>query len=325
MYITTLIALAVSFAVTAAAGAFLVPFMKRIHAGQTIREDGPTWHMSKQGTPIMGGLMFITGCIVTCLAVGFKAISQGDLRHVMIVGFSLVFGAIGFSDDYLKLKKKQNMGLTASQKFLLQLAAAIVMVLLLRRAGYISGELLIPFSMSTVTVPWAVYLVFAAFVIVGTVNAVNLTDGVDGLVSGVSVPVMLAYWIIAVRRDCLSVGVSSAALAGGLGAFLLYNFHPAKIFMGDTGSLFLGGMVCMTAFALDMPLILVLCGIVYICETLSDIIQVLYFKATHGKRIFKMAPLHHHFEMCGWNEYKVFTIFTLVSAVFCAIAVIAVK
>ena len=313
-----------SFAVTAIIGKVLVPALRRMKAGQMIREDGPTWHMSKQGTPTMGGLMFIAGIAVMCITVGFRQMLDGEFTHIFVLIFALIYGAIGFLDDYEKLKKKQNMGLTASQKFILQLVVAIVLVLLLRYTGVVTTNLYIPFFNTSIPLPEIVYVVFAAFVIVGCVNAVNLTDGVDGLVSGVSIPVALCYTAISAAWGYVSVGIFGAAMAGGLCAFLIFNFHPAKVFMGDTGSLFLGAAVCGSAFALDMPLILVPLGIIYIIETLSDIIQVGYFKLTHGKRVFKMAPLHHHFEMCGWSEIKLFVVFTAVSAVFAVISYFAV-
>ncbi len=324
MMTTLIAAFFISLVVSALVGKFLVPYLNRVKAGQTIREDGPVWHMVKQGTPTMGGLMFIAGIAASSVTAGLKCIIKGELTHIFVLVFSLIYSAIGFLDDYKKLRKKQNLGLTAKQKFLLQLAVAVVFILLLRLTGHVTPNLYIPFINKTIAINEVVYFIFAAFVIVGTVNAVNITDGVDGLASGVSVPVALCYAAVAFVWGYKSVGVFAAALAGGLIGFLIYNFHPAKIFMGDTGSLFLGGAVCALAFAMDMPLILLPLGIIYILETLSDIIQVAYFKATHGKRIFKMAPLHHHFEMCGWSEYKVFTVFTAVSAIFAVISFFAV-
>ena len=185
-------------------------------------------------------------------------------------------------------------------------------------------NLYVPFLNVSIVLPWVVYLIFAAFVVVGTVNAVNITDGIDGLASSVTVPVALFFCVTAIWWKYTQLGVVAAALLGGLLAFLIYNFHPAKVFMGDTGSMFLGGMVAGLAFGFDMPLVLIPVGIVYICETMSDIIQVAYFKATHGKRFFKMAPLHHHFEMCGWSEVKLVLIFTTVSALFCVLAAVGV-
>jgi len=310
----------ISFIVTAAAGYFLVPALRRIKAGQSIREDGPVWHQNKQGTPIMGGIMFISGITVSCLAVGFVAMRRGEFSHIFILAFALVFAAIGFLDDYEKLRKKQNLGLKAKQKFGLQVLVALAFVALMRLTGILTPSLYIPFANVTVNVPEPVYFIFAAFVAVGTVNSVNITDGVDGLATGVTIPVAIWFTVIAFLWSFNVVGIFAAALVGGLIAFLLFNFHPAKVFMGDTGSLFLGGAVCAMAFALDLPLILIPLGIVYFIETMSDIIQVAYFKATKGKRVFKMAPIHHHFEMCGWSEYKLFTVFTLVSAVFAVIS-----
>jgi phospho-N-acetylmuramoyl-pentapeptide-transferase len=320
MTLKLLSAFLLSLLVTGMAGLILVPFLRRKKAGQMIREDGPVWHRSKQGTPTMGGLMFITGIAIATMAVGFDDMRKGEFGHVVILVFALVFGVIGFLDDYSKLIKKRNLGLTALQKFLLQLAAAVVLVLLLRLTGHLTPNLYIPFWNVSIPIPEAVYFVFAAFVIVSVVNAVNITDGVDGLVSGVTVPVAVCYAAIAFIWGYQYLGIVAAALCGGLVGFLLFNFHPARVFMGDTGSLFLGGLICAIAFSMDAPLILIPLGIVYIVEVLSDVIQIFYFKATKGKRIFKMAPLHHHFEMCGWNEYKLFAVFTLVSAIFAVIA-----
>ena len=327
-----LLALIVSFVVTAVVGKLLIPALVRLKAGQSIKEIGPTWHMSKQGTPTMGGLMFIIGIGVAILIFGWSGMLEGDFTHLYVYLFALVFGVIGYIDDYEKVKHHQNTGLTSIQKFLLQLAAAIVFLCLMRYEGMLSPNLYIPFFNTHLVLNWGVYLVFAAFVIVGTVNAVNITDGIDGLSSSVTLPVAAFFtWegcmpvLAALPAYYGQLSIFSAALLGGLLGFLLYNHYPAKVFMGDTGSLFLGGAVAALAFAYDMPLILILVGFVYICETLSDIIQVAYFKLTHGKRIFKMAPLHHHFEMCGWSEKKVVAVFTAVSLLFCLLAVVAVS
>lgn len=316
-----LLALVVSFVVTALVGKVLIPALVRLKAGQSIKEIGPTWHMSKQGTPTMGGLMFIIGIGVAILLLGWSGMLEGDFTHLYVYLFALVFGIIGYIDDYQKVKHHQNTGLTSIQKFLLQLAAAIAFLCLMRYEGMLSPKLYIPFFQTHIVMNWVVYLIFAAFVIVGTVNAVNITDGVDGLSSGVTVPVAAFFAILGyVWSGYTQLGVFAGALLGGLFGFLLYNHYPAKVFMGDTGSLFLGGAVAALAFAYDMPLVLLLVGIVYICETMSDIIQVAYYKLTHGKRVFKMAPLHHHFEMCGWNEKKVVAVFTTVSTIFCLLA-----
>lgn len=320
-----LLACAVSFIVTAIAGKLLIPALIRLKAGQSIKEIGPKWHMSKQGTPTMGGLMFIIGIGIAVLIIGWQGMLEGSFVHLYVYLFALVFGGIGYIDDYQKVKHHQNTGLTATQKFLLQLAAAVAFLCLMRYEGMLSPNLYIPFFNTHIVLDWIIYLILAAFIIVGTVNAVNITDGVDGLASSVTVPVALFFAIVGyVWSGYTQLGIFAGALMGGLLGFLLYNHYPAKVFMGDTGSLFLGGAVAALAFAYDMPLVLILVGIVYICETMSDIIQVGYFKLTHGKRIFKMAPLHHHFEMCGWKETKVVAVFTTVSLIFCVLAYLGV-
>ena len=325
--IKTLAAVILGFVISAVLGKYLVPALRRWKAGQAIKEDGPTWHMSKQGTPTMGGLMFIAAVAIVVLVLNGPAILSGDLTSVFVLLFALVFGLIGFIDDYAKIKKKENTGLSASQKFLLQLAAAILFIVLLRNSGILSPNLYVPFFGVERKLPWVVYMIFAALVITGTVNAVNITDGVDGLSSSVTLPVCAFFaasfgyaYLHWDRPGSAGMTVFAAALFGGLVGFLVYNFYPAKVFMGDTGSLFLGGAVCGMAFALDLPLILILVGIIYIVETLSDIIQIVYFKATHGKRIFRMAPLHPHLEMGGWSEKKVVFVFAGISLVFCILA-----
>ena len=340
MTLQIILAFVIAFLVSTAFGAWLVPYLRRIKAGQEIRQDGPTWHNSKAGTPTMGGLMFILAAVIVCLTVGFKSMLDGDYSHIFVLVFALIYGAIGFLDDHEKLRKKQNLGLTAKQKFLLQLVVAIAFIYLLRLVGMIESsaskphciDLYIPFFNVSFAVNEIVYVIFAAFVIVGCVNAVNITDGVDGLCSGTSIPVFVFYSALAFYwgSEFLGLGIFAAAITGGLIGFLTYNFNPAKVFMGDTGSLFLGGAVVACAFAYDMPLILVTLGIVYIVETMSDIIQVIYFKATHGKRFFRMAPFHHHLEMGGWTgkkwkERELFVLFTAVSAVFAVISFLGVS
>jgi len=292
--------------------------------GQSIQEDGPVWHNNKQGTPTMGGIIFIAGILIACLTVGFNEIREGNLTHIYVFIFAIVFALIGFLDDYEKLKKKQNLGLTAIQKFALQLLAAVAFVLMMEFTGNLTTNVYVPFFNVTFAMPAILYYLFAAFVIVGTVNAVNITDGIDGLSSGVTIPAAVVFALIAYMWNDPANGVFAAAIAGGLIGFLFFNFYPAKVFMGDTGSLFLGGAICALAFSMDMPLILITLGFVYFIETLSVIIQVSYFKLTKGKRIFKMAPIHHHFEMCGWSEYKIFAVFTTVSVIFAVISYIGV-
>lgn len=320
MTLKLILAFIIAFLVSTAMGKYYIPWLRKIKAGQTIKGIGPSWHMSKQGTPTMGGVMFITALAVVCLTVGFGSMLSGEWGHIIVFLFALIFGAIGFLDDWEKLRKKQNLGLSARAKFLLQLVAALVFILLMRELGYCMPHLYIPFWNVTVEMaPW-LYFVFAAFVIVGTVNAVNLTDGVDGLAAGTSMPVCLFFVMVTFLwgTQFLALGIFASGLLGGLLGFLVYNYNPAKVFMGDTGSLFLGGAIAALAFAYDMPLILVPLGIMFIIETLSDIIQVSYFKITHGKRVFKMAPFHHHLEMGGWSgrkwsEKQLFALYTCIT------------
>ena len=321
----TLLAAAISFVLTLLIGKFLIPELRKLKAGQEIRADGPTWHMSKAGTPTMGGIMFILGTGIAVFIAGWKSMLSGDFVHLYVYLFALCFGLIGFVDDYRKVRQHQNEGLTARQKFILQLAAAVVFLVLMRYEGLLTNRLYIPFVNSTVQINWILYLIFAAFVIVGCVNAVNLTDGIDGLACSVTFVVAAFFVSVAALWKYTTLGIFSSALLGGLAAFFVYNHHPAKTFMGDTGSLFLGGAVAALGFAFDMPLILIPVGIIYIAETMSDIIQVGYFKATHGKRFFKMAPLHHHLELSGWSEAKLVAVFSTVTFLFCVLAYIGVQ
>mgnify|MGYP002546305216 CR=1 FL=1 len=315
-----LLAALVSFVLTLILGRFVLAELRKLKAGQEIRQDGPTWHNAKAGTPTMGGIMFILGAGVTVLVLGWQSMLAGDVTHLYVYLFALVFGLIGFVDDFRKVKQHQNEGLTAKQKFVLQLLAAVIFLSLMRYEGLLSNDLYLPFFNVSFTINWIVYLVFAAFVIVGCVNAVNLTDGIDGLATGVTLPVMLFFTFVSMTAKQWGLATFPATLVGALGGFLFYNFYPAKTFMGDTGSLYLGGAVCGLAYALDMPLVLLFVGLIYIIETLSDILQVSYFKLTHGKRIFKMAPIHHHFEMCGWSEKKIWVVFVSVTVIMCVIA-----
>ena len=321
---TYILSFIVAFGVAAIVGQILIPLLRRLKAGQSIRTDGPTWHMSKQGTPTMGGVMFILAIGIAAALAGREEIQRGNWNHIYVYLFALVFGVIGMVDDFQKLRHHANEGLTAGQKFLLQLAAAIVFTVLMRRQGYLTPNLYVPFLGMEIILPWTVYMVFAAFVMVGTVNAVNITDGIDGLATGVTIPVALFYMAVSAWFGKHDLAVLAAALTGGLAAFLIYNFHPAKVFMGDTGSLFLGGMVCGLAFALDIPLIIPVVGLVYVAEVLSDIIQVAYFKKTKGKRFFRMAPLHHHLAMGGWSESKLFCVFSGITLVLCALGFLGV-
>ena len=312
-----LITAAVAAVLSGVIGYFLLPILRALKAGQSIREDGPIWHNYKAGTPMMGGLMFIAAAIL-CLIGNLFTMEDHAVFFVLLM--ALAFGAIGFLDDFFKMKYKRNLGLTSIQKFMLQLAISALFLYVMYKQGAMSSHLYIPFLDLTFEVHPLVYIFIAMFIMVGCDNAVNITDGVDGLSSSVTLPVMAFFTAAAVLKGKYDLALLPASLFGGLIAYLFYNWHPAKVFMGDTGSLFLGGVVCGLAFALDMPLILILVGFVYICETLSVILQVGYFKLTHGKRLFKMAPIHHHFEMCGWKEVKIVITFALVSCVMCVIA-----
>ena len=298
-------------------GYFLLPVLRALKAGQSIREIGPTWHNNKAGTPMMGGLMFIFAAII-CLLGNLFTMEEYSAFYALIL--SLCFGLIGFLDDFYKIKFKRNLGLTALQKAMLQMAVSAIYLYLLYRQNILTCDIYVPFFNVTFYLHPIVYIFFAMFVMVGCVNAVNLTDGIDGLCGTVTIPVMVFFTVAAFCMGKYDLALLPAALAGGLVAYLFYNWHPAKVFMGDTGSLFLGGMVCAMAFALDMPLVLIPVGLVYIVETLSVILQVGYFKLTHGKRLFKMSPIHHHFEMCGWKEEKIVLTFAGVSAVMCLLA-----
>ena len=311
--ITALIACVLTLGV----GYLLLPVLRALKAGQSIREEGPTWHNSKAGTPMMGGLMFIIG-LVLCLVVSIPAMTDYSVFYVLAL--ALCFGMVGFLDDFFKAKFKRNLGLTSIQKALLQMAVSALYVYLLYRQGILDSSIYIPFVNVSFEIHPMLYIFFAMFVMVGCVNAVNLTDGVDGLCGSVTVPVMVFFTAAAVLKGKLDLALMPACLVGGLIAYLFYNWHPAKVFMGDTGSLFLGGAICGLAFALNMPLILLLVGLVYIVETLSVILQVGYFKLTHGKRLFKMSPIHHHFEMCGWKEVKICLVFSAISVVMCVVA-----
>ena len=312
-----LIIAAVAAVLSGVLGRLLLPVLHALKAGQSIRELGPTWHNNKAGTPMMGGLMFIFASVI-CLLICIPTMTEYTVFYALIP--ALCFGFIGFLDDFTKIKFKRNLGLTGWQKAALQLIVSVLYLYLLYKEGSLSCNLYIPFVNVTLTIHPMVYIFFAMFVMVGCVNAVNLTDGVDGLSSSVTIPVMVFFAAAAAAMGKFDLALLPASLIGGLIAYLFYNWHPAKVFMGDTGSLFLGGIVCALAFALDMPLILILVGFVYICETMSVILQVGYFKLTHGKRLFKMAPIHHHFEMCGWKEEKVVLVFAGVSVVMCVLA-----
>lgn len=311
----------ISFIVSSLIGCKLIPFLVKVKCGQTIKEIGPTWHKNKQNTPTMGGIMFICGSLVAlivtslCYMMATEDLVLNRLKVAKVIagfGMALIYGAIGFIDDFISIKKKRNLGLTAKQKLILQFATAALYLIVLKIFGD-DTRTIIPF-IGMVDLGFFYYII-AAVVIVGIVNAVNLTDGIDGLNGSVTMFVASFFMVMAGVSGFEGMNIFSAAIAGGCLGFLVWNFNPAKIFMGDTGSLFLGGAVCAMAFNLDLPILLLPLGLIYLCEMFSVILQVTYFKLTHGKRIFKMTPIHHHFEMSGWNEVKIVIVFSGVTFV----------
>lgn len=310
----------IAFLVAAVLGPVMIPWLRKLKFGQEILEIGPNWHKKKAGTPTMGGMMFIAGI---CVSVGVVLLAKFDIRLAMMLIIAVGFGVIGFVDDYVKVVKKRNLGLTAKQKFALQAILSIIYIIVLKETGSLNTEIVIPFMKTVITLPWWIYIIFILFVVTGTVNAVNLTDGIDGLATSITVIVAMFFAVAAVMFKSSGEAIFAMALLGGCLGFLLFNKHPAKVFMGDTGSLFLGGAISVMAVGMGMPLILIICGFVYLFETLSVIIQVAVFKLTK-KRVFKMSPIHHHFEMCGWKEVKIVSVFTLVTVVLCVISALAI-
>ena len=308
------LAIVIAAVITGLLGYFMVPFLHKIKFGQTIREVGPSWHKNKQGTPTMGGLMFIIGSSVAAvICIAFLWLNGGAETQLMLVKvvagalMAVGFGIVGFLDDYISIKKHRNLGLTEIQKLILQFIIVGAYLLSVALAGG-TTETVIPF-LGSVDLGFFYYILAAVF-IVGMVNAVNFTDGIDGLNTSVTLVVALVFSVIAMLLNRVGLSLYAAAIVGAMIGFLFWNANPAKVFMGDTGSLFLGGAVCALAFGVDMPILLILIGIIYIVEILSVVLQVTYFKISHGKRIFKMAPIHHHFEMCGWNENRICFVFS---------------
>ena len=327
-----LVGAVVAFVLSAVIGRFLIPILHKLKYGQTILDIGPSWHKKKQGTPTMGGIMFIIGIVVaTVIAIPCLSIF-GDIyeptgysynKEVLMVfvslGMAVLYGAVGFLDDYIKVVKKRNLGLTAKQKLVFQFAIAIAFVVINAFFGY-GDTTYIPFAGTVHMGNFAIiYHIISVIVIVGVVNAVNLADGIDGLVGSETFFVAIFYMIISSIMTSSATGVLSASVAGGCLGFLLWNFNPAKVFMGDTGSLFLGGIVCAMAYSMNIPVILIPMALTYLLEMLSVILQVTYFKITHGKRLFKMSPIHHHFEKCGWSETKIVVVFSAFTIVICGI------
>ncbi|MBU9672154.1 phospho-N-acetylmuramoyl-pentapeptide-transferase [Planococcus sp. CP5-4] len=295
-----------------------IPLLKRMKFGQSIREEGPESHMKKTGTPTMGGLVFLISIIVTVLIV---AAFNGELSTQVVILLIVLFGygLIGFLDDFIKVVVKRNLGLTSLQKLLAQIVIAVLSFFLLRANGF-NTALGIPFTDASIELGW-VYVLFIVFWLVGFSNAVNLTDGLDGLVAGTASIAFAAFGILAIVQQETGIALFTFTVAGGLIGFLVFNKYPAKVFMGDTGSLALGGALAMVSILLKQELLLLLIGLVFVIETASVILQVGSFKL-RKKRIFKMSPIHHHFELSGWSEWKVVTVFWGVGFISAAVAVL---
>ncbi len=306
----------IAFVIAVGCGPILIPLFRRLKFGQQIREEGPSWHQKKSGTPPMGGFIFIIPIILCTL------IFERNALCVSLVLFALSFGLVGFADDYIKVVKKRNLGLSAKHKFLLQLVFSVVFICVsIYGLGLIDTEVFLPFAKTEIDFS-VIYIPLALFVLLGTTNSVNLTDGVDGLAGSVTFVVCIFFAFLSYAMGMYGVTVVNAISAASILGFLVFNHYPAKVFMGDTGSLFLGGLVCSNALLLKNPLILIICGGVYVLETFSVILQVAYFKKT-GKRIFKMSPIHHHFEMCGWSEVKIVTCASVATIALCILSYFA--
>ncbi len=308
----------VSFAISAAAGPVVIPVLRKMKVGQTVRDDGPQTHLKKNGTPTMGGLIFLLSVVVTSL---FYVKDYPKIIPILFV--TVGFGIVGFLDDYIKVVLRRSEGLTPGQKMAGQILVTAVFAWYMVSYSDVGLEMLIPFSGGVYLNPGflSVPLLFAA--VIGTVNGTNFTDGLDGLASSVTIMVAVFFTVVAIGTGS-GISPVTCAVTGGLLGFLLFNVYPASVFMGDTGSLALGGFVASTAYMLRLPLFILIVGLIYVVEVLSVMIQVTYFKATHGKRFFKMAPIHHHFEKCGWSETRVVAVFSIVTALCCLIALAAV-
>lgn len=307
----------IAFIVSAVSGRFLIPFLRRLKAGQTERGDGPKSHLKKTGTPNMGGLMILLGVLVGCI-LPFR----GRAQTVPVMILTLGFGMIGFVDDYIKVVKKRSDGLLAGQKMVLQILVALLFAFYVQKISYMPMTMRIPFMSGKVLDFGILNIPIMVFIAVATVNGTNFTDGVDGLASCVTIAAT-AFFVIAAAAAASGVIIAGTAMMGALLGFLLYNAYPAKVFMGDTGSLALGGFITGMAYMLQLPLFIPIVGFIYMIEVISVIIQVAWFRKTGGKRFFRMAPIHHHFEMGGWSEVRVVAVFTITTAVLGAIAILA--
>ena len=310
-----IITILIGFVASALLGPLFIPLLIKLKFGQSIREIGPKWHEKKSGTPTMGGIIFMLSLIISAVAL-YKYM---DLKAILVLFCALGFGLVGFLDDFIKVVLKRNLGLRAWQKLALQIIISVTFVFVGIDKGLLSFAINIPFTDFVWDMGW-LYVPFAIFVLLAVVNGVNLTDGIDGLATSVTIVVLLFFAVVtSVLPENFAVCLLCFALTGGLFGFLIFNKNPAKVFMGDTGSLMLGGTVGALSLIIENPLVLILVGIIYVIETLSVMMQVTSFKLT-GKRIFKMSPIHHHFEMCGWNERKIVLVFTLVTVAFCVLA-----
>ncbi len=311
------------FGLALLAGRIILPILRAKKVGQVINEEGPSWHIGKSGTPTMGGISFILAFLLGLAAVVVYAFASGSefdyIPFALVVCFGAGNAAIGYVDDYFKLINKRNLGLTEKQKLLLQFVVAAAFVAMMAVTGHLETALKIPFVDYHLELSWFAYPIYL-LVLVGFVNSTNLTDGLDGLASSVCAVVALFMTMLAIRNGQVEMGVISTALLGGVLGFLVYNFHPAKMFMGDTGSLFLGAVIMGCAVMVGELLLFVLAGFVFVLDMLSSLLQRVYFKLTGGKRIFKMAPVHHHFEKCGWSEVAIVALFSGVSVLFCLLA-----
>jgi len=323
MYLEAGLMLVAVFLLTVLIGRIMIPVLKGLKAGVRILEIGPRWHKSKEGTPIMGGICFILAMLISTLVLFLVALRRGEIYGLLPMALTLVLavgnGLIGFVDDFCKLFKKQNKGLLPWQKVVLQLLIGVLYLVFMIRFGGLTTVLYLPYLGIELELG-IFYYALALVIILGFVNSVNLTDGVDGLASGVTLVVGIFFAVAAHLISDRSLILTAACIIGGTLGFLVYNFHPARVFMGDTGSLFLGGIVVGAAFQLNNPLILLVIGFIYLCEAASVILQVGYFKLTHGKRLFKMAPIHHHFEKCGWGENRIVFTFSGITLLFAVLA-----
>lgn len=306
-----------AFVLAIVIGPLLIPLLRKLKFGQNVRNDGPQSHLKKTGTPAMGGIIFMLAAVIVSL------VFTDDKDMMLVLVTTLLFGLIGFADDYIKIVKKRSLGLRAWQKIVAQLIVAVFLTFVASGVNQVGTSVLIPFTGKFLDLG-IMYMPFIIFIIIATVNSVNLTDGLDGLAGGVTVVVLGFFSVIALTTKNLGLLIVCGALIGALLGFLRFNSHPAQVFMGDTGSLALGGAVVALAIVTQLPVYLAIIGAVYAAETVSVIIQVLYFKATKGKRFFKMTPLHHHFELSGWAESKVVSVFIIAAIILCLIGLLAI-